>query len=494
MQATRLPGLALGIVHGDRIVHLEGFGAAGNSRHEVTPRTPFTIGSSTKSFTALAAMQLVEAGELDLDAPVQRYLSWFRVANKTASSRITVRDLLNQTSGLPTREFGGQLTRKDNSAGALEDYVRGLRTVQLTSPVGAKFQYSNANFNVLGLIIQTVSGQSYEDYVQQHIFTPLDMNNSYTSPEQAREHGRAMGHRYWFGQPVAYETPYNHAQLPAGFIDASAQDMTHYLISQLDGGRYEGAQVLSSRGVSTLHEAAIPTGQTVMSGQKSASYGMGWFVGDTNGVPTISHSGDTAGFHSDMILVPEHKWGVVVLANGNNSLNSDRIDGIAPGVMSLLMGKQPPSTSSGFSGGQTLLMWILITLAAQLLGIVRSVFLLRRWRREPARRPRGRLRVALRIVPFFVTNMLWALLLILGLTFLSGGSLLDIPVFTPDLGYSALASAGVAIIWGVLRPVLILRTLREEKTSPKTDTPTNEGVAIKARIRSLQTTNGRRNR
>jgi hypothetical protein len=147
--------------------------------------------------------------------------------------------------------------------------VRDLRTVELTAPVGKRFQYSNYIFNVLGLIVQTVSGQSYEDYVQQHIFVPLEMSHSYTSAEQAREHDRAMGHRYWFGWPFAYEMPYNRAQLPSGFINASAQDMTHYLIAQLDGGRYKDAQVLSSRGIAEIFSRAPDnrSGQLELRGQ-----------------------------------------------------------------------------------------------------------------------------------------------------------------------------------------------------------------------------------
>jgi CubicO group peptidase (beta-lactamase class C family) len=479
MEATRLPGAAVGIVHGDKIVHLKSFGSADSSGRPVTSRTPFTIGSSTKSFTALAVMQLVEAGELNLDAPVQRYLPWFRVADKEASSRIIVRDLLTQTSGLPTREPGDQLTRKDDSDGALEGYARGLRTVELTSPVGEKFQYTNANFNVLGLIVQTVSGQSYEQYVQRQIFTPLDMSNSYTSPEQARKHGRAMGYRYWFGRPFAYEMPYNRAQLPAGFINASAQDMTHYLISQLENGRFGEAQILSPDGVSTLHEPAVPTGQTVMSGQNSASYAMGWFVGKTNGVPTISHSGDMAGFHSDMVLVPQQKLGIVVLTNGNNGLDNARIDAIAPGVMSLLAEEQLPPPHAGISGGQSILMCVLIVLVVQLLGIARSVVLLRRWRRDPVRRPHGWLRVTLRIVPFFVASLLWAVLVIAGLTHLSGGPLLDLLVFSPDLGYSAFSSAGIAILWGFLRPVLAILALRRRKP------PKDVGAATESTVTAM---------
>ena len=117
MQAARVPGLALGIVHGDQIVHLQGFGIADPSGRPVTPQTPFIIGSTTKSMTAVAMMQLVEAGKVELDAPVQRYLPWFRVADAEASARITIRHLLNHTSGLPTTPNGEFVTSADTSDG-----------------------------------------------------------------------------------------------------------------------------------------------------------------------------------------------------------------------------------------------------------------------------------------------------------------------------------------------------------------------------------------
>jgi CubicO group peptidase (beta-lactamase class C family) len=159
MDETRMPGVALGIVKGDRIVHLKGFGEADPSGRAVTPQTPFIIGSTTKSFTALAVMQLVEAGKVELDVPVQRYLPWFRVADEEASARITVRNLLNHTSGLSRAAGGESLLEKDSTKGALERAVRSLRAVELDRPVGKSFEYSNLNYTTLGLIVQTVSGE-----------------------------------------------------------------------------------------------------------------------------------------------------------------------------------------------------------------------------------------------------------------------------------------------------------------------------------------------
>ncbi|MFL5972159.1 MAG: serine hydrolase domain-containing protein [Gaiellaceae bacterium] len=276
MAAQRIPGLALGIVEGDRTAYVRGFGRADDSGNEVTPQTPFIIGSVSKSFTALAVMQLVEAKRVELDAPVQRYVPWFRVADEKASAEITLRHLLNHTSGLSTktgRSFQGD---GDTSDTALEQAVRKLDSAELTEPVGSKHQYSTVNYSVLGLIVQTVAGQSYESYVQARIFDPLRMGNSYTSETTARPHGLATGHNYWFGRPREADLPYNRGLLPAGYLISSAADMTHYVISQLNFGRYDGTAVLSSAGIDELHRPAVPTPEA------DTSYGMGWFVGPRN--------------------------------------------------------------------------------------------------------------------------------------------------------------------------------------------------------------------
>jgi CubicO group peptidase (beta-lactamase class C family) len=191
MEATRLPGLALAIVKDDRIVHMRGFGEADFSGHAVTPQTPFVIGSTAKSFTALAIMQLVEEGKVELDAPVRRYIPWFTLADEEASSRITVRHLLSQTSGLPTEIGTVYLLREDLTSEALEKEVRALKTMELERPPGSSFEYNNMNYSVLGLIVQEVSGKSYERYIEEHIFVPLKMENSFADYLEAKENGLA---------------------------------------------------------------------------------------------------------------------------------------------------------------------------------------------------------------------------------------------------------------------------------------------------------------
>ena len=160
MEELGIPGAALVIVQGDQIVHLKGFGVADGSGRPVTPQTPFFTGSTGKSITALAIMQLVEAGKIELDAPVQTYLPWFRVADVKASEVITVRQLLNMTSGIPKSIGQEQLAITDLSDSAIENNVRALVEVELIAPPGERFEYSNANYGTLGMIIQAVTGQS----------------------------------------------------------------------------------------------------------------------------------------------------------------------------------------------------------------------------------------------------------------------------------------------------------------------------------------------
>lgn len=332
--------------------------------------------------------------------------------------------------------------------------MRALRTVALTQPPGTTYQYCNLNYTILGLIVQTVAGEAYEHYVQEHILAPLRMTNTFMSPDNAREHGLATGHMFWFGRPVrsGADEPlqYNRAAVPEGYISSSAEDMAHYLVALLGGGRYAGAQVLSPAGIAELHRPAAPEGEG------DAFYAMGWEVMQINGVPAVSHNGSTTDFHARMILVPEGQWGIVLLTNGENFLQFWRIDGIAAGVMSLFLGRQPPPLEY-----ELFLMILLIGLVAvvfQLLGIVWSVVLLRRWRAEPARRPRGVVGVALRVVLPLALNLVWALVCLVIVP-----SVLTFPLASlvfGDFGLVMVVSGAVALVWGILRAVLVCFVLR----------------------------------
>jgi CubicO group peptidase (beta-lactamase class C family) len=456
MAAQRVPGLALGIVENDRIVYIRGFGKADDSGQAVTPETPFIIGSVAKSFTALAIMQLVEASKIDLDAPVQRYLPWFRVADEKASAEITVRHLLNHTSGISTKTGRTYQGDGDTSDTALEQAVRRLKSAGLTAPVGSKHQYSTINYSVLGLIVQTVAGRSYESYVQTKIFYPLQMQNSYTSEAAARPAGLATGYNYWFGRPRAANLAYNRGLVPAGYLISSAEDMTHYLVSQLNSGRYNGASVLPPGGISELHRPAVQTPK------EGTSYGMGWFVGPLNDIPVIHHQGETFNFHANVVLIPQSREGVVVLMNAENSLDlftNGRMGTIAAGVTSLLEGQEPPSPPSNVAifivyGA----LFALLVLQAR--GIVRSVVALRSGRIR-----RGRVGPWWRIGFSLVLSLVWALFVFVLVPKQLGLSLSIVASGFPDLVYLLIVSAVVALVWAVIKAVWTYAVLRGKQAA-----------------------------
>ena len=465
MDAQRIPGLALGIVQGDRIVHVQGFGQADRSGRQVTPETPFLIGSVTKSFTALAIMQLSEAGRVQLDAPVQRYLPWWRVADPDASTRVTVRHLLYQVSGLSKATGNAYATSGDTHDSALEDRVRALHDAELTEPVGTTWQYSNANYWTLGMIVQAVSGQSYETYIQQHIFDPLQMGNSYTSGTEAEQNGLPTGHRYWYGFPVASELPFDRGGLGSGGLSSSAQDMTRYLGLYLNQGRHGATTLVSPAGAAELQRAGVPTGQD------GVSYAMGWDVGQIHGTTAISHDGSGFDSHANVVLIPDRGWGVVVMENGENSpdefFGSRRMTGIAYGVAGMLIGEEPPATSSSRS------LWVVYgvvlgILVLQVVGMVRSVRTIRGWRTVSSRRPTGALRITLRVGLPLLVSWTWALLVLVGLPQVIRAPLPAVLMGLPDLGYPLVASAVLAFGWGLARFIWAIRTLR----TPPSDAPT----------------------
>ena len=444
MRASRIPGLSLAIVKDDRVVYLKGYGRADSSGRPVTPQTPFLIGSITKPFTALAVMQLVEAGKVELDAPVQRYISWFRVADPEASRRITVRQLLTMTSGLPQIYETQVWTAQD--AGALERAVRILETKALSRPVGA-FGYSNSNYETLGQLVHTVSGLSYEDYVKQHLFAPLDMRQSFVSQDEARQHGMATGHRWWFGIPIPVTLPYNRGELPAGYIFSSAEDMSHFLIAQMNGGRYGNVSVLSPDGIALTHSAPA-----------AGSYAMGWETVRDEGRTLINHDGGTANFQSSLFFDPDARVGVFMAANVINALDAfaspsgqSPQDGPTVRAMSrsvLSLATRRPLPAQGLRHERLTFVFDLVIVALTC-ALMISVARIPRWRQRLARRGvAGWAGVAWRCGTAAAVNFSpLAVLLVLALGVPAWKAL--VVLFEPDLAYWLYAVAVVLFLKGL---------------------------------------------
>ncbi|MFL5578596.1 MAG: serine hydrolase domain-containing protein [Gemmatimonadaceae bacterium] len=453
MRERGVPGLQIAVIRGDRVVHLRAFGRADPSGRTVTVRTPFRIGSNTKGFTALAIMQLAERGRLELGAPVQRYLPWFGVADSAASARITVADLLYHTSGIPgSANYDSFL----DPALTLEQYVRALRSVRLARPVGSAFEYSNANYNVLGLVVQAVSGESYGGYVRSHILAPLGMTHTTTSAEEERRQGLAQGYNWWFGVLRPARDPFSAANLPAGYLSSTAEDLSHYLIAQMNGGRYGATSVLSPAGIAAMH---APGPHTHRPGQSAtpAGYGMGWAVGANRGVPVFGHDGATWSFHSLQMVDSRDGWGLIVLANADNQVTAfEPHRAITRGAFARLAGLPPPPTGPSLRVFYVVLDAVLLVASAW---IVWGLLRVPRWSAALRRRQRarhGRWRTAGTLARVALEVLVPALLLVASPR-LAGASWRVLLVTAPDLGWWALAASALLLATGLLHGALLVR-------------------------------------
>jgi CubicO group peptidase (beta-lactamase class C family) len=447
MQAAHIPGLALGVVRGKKVVYLKGYGIAGPDGRSVTPQTPFILGSTSKSFTALAIMQLVEAGKIDLDAPVTDYLPWFRTADAAASARITVRNLLNQNSGLPVDAGREGFAENDQSDTALENGIRQLAGVQVNHPAGQTYEYANENYSILGLIIQAVSGRSYEEYIQSQIFAPLHMRRSAATISDSAVSDLASGYRSWFFWPVPFDAPYPRRLTPAGFLICSGEDMAHYVIAQLNGGAYGENQIVSPAGVAALHTA----GATM---NASRAYGMGWVIHQPQ--PTrFEHSGDVSTFHSNILLLPEEQLGIVVLTNIGGVNNAAAMNIPIEGVAAILLGHNlSPSVDPAPD-----LIGPLLPLAPMLILVVWMVgwyLVIRRWRRRgelPLRGMRRFWRYGLPLgVDLCLATVAWLIVPRLLHTPMS-----TLCLFAPDLFLCIVLFTSLGLVWALARTTLTFR-------------------------------------
>ena len=371
----RIPGLAIAIVQGHETIYQRGLGEAAPGR-PVTPATPFILGSLSKSFTALAVMQLVEAGKLDLDGCVQHYIPWFQMHDRAVSS-ITIRHVLTHTSGIS--RYAGRVLLSGRGGKTREQSVRELSKVELSHPIGSHFEYSNTNYLIAGLLIESVSGMPYEDYIQEHIFHPLEMTSSFTLEQEARDHGMAQGYRWWFGKPVPFDAPYLQNALPAAYIIASAADMSRYLTMCLDAG-VSGGSLLSPQGFAEMFrpQVSVPV--------RNSSYGLGWRIEHIGNEPIVRHGGEVTNFRADMVLVPGQHLGVIVLSNCNNGLIAQLgLDQIAMNVVRLLLDQPLPHKTLTFRGFYSLVDTLVVVISLVQIGslvqLLRSLFV----HRQPTR-------------------------------------------------------------------------------------------------------------
>ncbi len=368
LKAQGSPVSAFAVMRGAEITK---FGALGEG---VTVDTPFPIGSLSKSFTALAVMQLVDQGLVGLDDPVTMHISWFRTADPAAV--ITVRQLLNQTSGLPTWAGTSDVSEPDTASPErvrelLEQRVRAVADVPLAAQPGAEFHYSNTNYAVLGLMVEEVSGIAFADYLRQRILGPLGMDRTFTSVADARQSGMVEGAEIWFGVHLSREPVGDPGALPDGGLVSTVADLARYVAVQRDG-THAGRRIISEESLQQLHDGHVADDVTY-------GYAFGWEDVRVERQRVIQHAGDVPTYHADLGMLKTPKAALVVLTAHNGLFYQS-----APyaGGMHVLAGGSTPAIDRTYLFFQTAIVAIaiveLVLLIAGTVGLVRRISNIRR--------------------------------------------------------------------------------------------------------------------
>jgi CubicO group peptidase (beta-lactamase class C family) len=310
MDETRTPGVAVGLLH-DGEEHVAAFGVTSRENPlEVTPDTLFQIGSITKTFTATAAMRLVERGGLELDAPLRAYLPELALRDEQVAERVTMRHLLTHTGGWVGDHF------EDFGAGddALARMCASLSALPQLTPLGELWSYCNSGFSLAGRVIEVVSGAPYERAVRELVLDPLGLERTFFFADDVMTRRFAVGHLPGDdGTPtVARPWSIGRAHHPAGGLSSTVRELLRYARFQLGGG--EG--VLTRASLDELQADQLEVGPA------SEHAGLAWAISDRAGVRVAGHDGGTYGQISRLFFVHEHGLACAVLTN---HLRGDRV-------------------------------------------------------------------------------------------------------------------------------------------------------------------------
>jgi CubicO group peptidase (beta-lactamase class C family) len=307
IQKGNIPGFAIGVIKDGKLIYAKGFGVAKiGGDTPVTSKSLFHMASVTKTFVATAVMQLVETGKIDLDAPLIRYLPYFKM-NDERYRVITIRQMLSHISGIPdTVDY--HWDKPEYDAGALERFVRSVANQKLIFAPGEKFAYSNTAYEILGDVIAKVSGESFEAYVQHNILTPLGMKDSTLLVREANPQLLTSPHVLENEKVVVSKVfPYNRAHSPSSTLYSSIEDMSAWAIANLNHGELNGKRILKQETAELMWRPVVPALGKIE--------GISWFTTESGGHRFVLHSGGDVGFESLLVLAPDDGVAVVAMCN-----------------------------------------------------------------------------------------------------------------------------------------------------------------------------------
>lgn len=308
-ETHHIPGMGLAIVKDGQVIYSQGFGHARlESNTPVTEETNFMIGSSTKSFSSTLVAMLVDGGTLDWATPVSDLLPQLelKVRSDEESDAAKIEDLLSHRSGFPrmsmlwvTPDIG------------LENILEKASVAKPTRPLGKAFQYNNVLYAAGAVAAANSVESDWRTLIQQRIFDPLEMKNSYVDSAVAETENLAFGYK-WSAEDEKFEKlDVFHSVdnvAPSGAINSNLVDMTKWIRFLLAKGKAEGSQLVSE---SALEETWSPR----ISISPQMSYGLGWFIENWNGKKVVHHGGNIYGYACQVALIPEENIGLVYLAN-----------------------------------------------------------------------------------------------------------------------------------------------------------------------------------
>ncbi|WP_282112816.1 serine hydrolase [Maribacter stanieri] len=311
-------GLSVSIVKDNKIIYSQGFGYRDlENKLPVTANTVFPIASITKSFTGSLLGILESQNQVSLKEKPAFYIPEFKFFNEKMDNLITIEDLLSHKSGIgsqgTTLEFF-----PDN------DKLKTVQRLKYLKPEGEiknSFQYSNMGYILAGTIVEQITNKSWEKNIEEKIFKPLDMNNSYTTrSEMKKSNNYSFGYGLYKGniEKVEFQKPYSLS--PAGAINSTVNDMSKWIITWLNKGDFNKTQVIPKE---YIHKATILQNSNGGNYEKEAFLlgdGFGWRLRSSYGHYRVEHGGNTFGFSTDLMMFPFENIGIVILTNQDNSL------------------------------------------------------------------------------------------------------------------------------------------------------------------------------
>ncbi|OUB86730.1 serine hydrolase domain-containing protein [Bacillus wiedmannii] len=435
IKEQNIPGASVAIVHNKDVFFTKTVGITGESEKKVTSKTPFAIGSISKSLTALAIVKLIEDKKIKLEDPVQQYLPWFKLKDPQISSTVTIQQLLTHTSGISTYEGLALSDKQSKNSTALQENVMKLSNLKLTAPPGEKYQYSNANYIILGALIEAVTNETYSSYMEKHIFQPLNMNGAAASKETAYEKGYLTGYQSWFGIPRKSVVSYDNAGAPYGYITASLEDMIQFIMFL---NRQEHTQFLKKENIDLYLSSLYKN-------NSEKSYGFGLRTTNINkGDKMIWHSGSTPDARAEIFILNKSGWSGVILTNKNHVLEEPALSVLKNGIISILNGKEPMDPPKNIPFTQIVMSIVIFVL------FITSIMLIKKYKHK---------KTVKKLTWLFVGNLflLVSIIFIPLLTYSTSSPWKTIKIFAADVAFLTSIIVTLLVVNGLISIFIVLR-------------------------------------